>query len=129
MREILRCAQDDKICDDMAGCMRDHNYYVYIMTNNNNRVMYIGVTNNLERRDYEHKHQLVKGFTTKYNTTKLVYYEHTHDIEAAITREKQLKGWLRNKKNALVEVMNPSWRDLSEDWKSSPLLTIEELSC
>jgi putative endonuclease len=97
--------------------MRDHNYYVYIMTTENNRIMYIGITNDLERRDYEHKHKLIKGFTQKYNVTKLVYYEQTHDVETAIVREKQLKGWLRRKKNELVETINPSWRDLSEDWK------------
>jgi putative endonuclease len=78
--------------------------------------MYIGVTNDLKQRLYEHKHQLVDGFTKRYNVHKLVYYEHTTDIRAAIAREKQLKGWLRAKKNALVETMNPEWKDLSEEW-------------
>lgn len=91
-------------------------YYVYILTNWNNTVMYIGVTNNLERRVWEHKLKLVAGFTKKYNVTKLVYYEETNDVTAAIAREKILKGWLRKKKNALVETMNPTWKDLSEDW-------------
>ena len=97
--------------------MRDYNFYVYIITNQNNRVMYIGVTNNLERRLYEHKNKLIDGFTKKYNINKLVYYEHTTDVYSAITREKQLKGWRRDRKNALVETMNPEWRDLSEDWE------------
>ncbi len=91
-------------------------YYVYILTNKSNRVMYIGVTNNLERRLYEHKQELVEGFTKRYHVHKLVYYEQTSDVRSAIQREKELKGWLRTKKNALVETMNPTWRDLSEVW-------------
>ncbi len=79
--------------------------------------MYIGVTSNLERTLYEHKQELVDGFTKKYHVHKLVYYEQTSDVRAAIAREKELKGWLRAKKNALVETMNPTWRDLSEDWQ------------
>jgi putative endonuclease len=90
-------------------------YYVYIMTNKGNRVLYTGVTNDLQRRVYEHKNKLVKGFTKKYNVIKLVFYEVCNDIESAILREKQIKGWLRTKKIALVESMNPEWRDLSLD--------------
>ena len=93
------------------------NYYVYILTNKSDRVMYIGVTNNLERRVYEHKQELIDGFTKRYHVHKLVYYEVTSDVRAAIEREKMLKGWLRARKNALVESMNPEWRDLSEDWQ------------
>ena len=92
-------------------------YYVYILTNKNNRVMYIGVTNDLERRLYEHKHELVDGFTKRYHVHKLVYYEQSSDVRSAIQREKELKGWLRRKKNALVETMNPDWHDLSQDWQ------------
>ena len=91
-------------------------YYVYILTNWKGTVMYIGVTSNLERRLYEHRHELVAGFTKKYHVHKLVYYEQTGDVKAAIEREKQLKHWTRAKKNALVEAMNPTWKDLSEDW-------------
>ena len=91
-------------------------FYVYILTNWNDKVMYIGVTNNLERRVYEHKQELVEGFTKTYHIHKLVYYEETSDVRSAIQREKQLKGWRREKKNALVESMNPSWKDLSEEW-------------
>lgn len=94
----------------------EKNYYIYIVTNWNNKVMYIGVTNNLERRIYEHKNKLLDGFTKKYNITKLVYYEHTNSIDSAITREHQLKGWLRKRKNELVETMNPKWLDLSESF-------------
>lgn len=88
-------------------------YYVYLLTNWNNKVMYIGVTNNLNRRVYEHKNELVDGFTKKYHVHKLVYFETTTDVKAAIEREKQLKGWTREKKNALVNNMNPEWIDLS----------------
>ena len=91
-------------------------YYVYILTNWNDSVMYIGVTSNLERRLYQHRNNLVDGFTKKYNVHKLVYYEHTNDIYSALEREKQLKGWSRAKKNALVASMNPTWIDLSEKW-------------
>ena len=91
-------------------------YYVYILTNWSNKVLYTGVTNNLERRLYEHKNKLVKGFTEKYNVNKLVYYDSTTDVKAAIAREKQIKGWTRNKKNALIENINPQWNDLSENW-------------
>ena len=91
-------------------------YYVYILTNWNNRVMYIGVTNDLQRRLYEHKNNLIDGFTKRYNVHKLVYYEETTDIRSALEREKQLKGWLRKRKNELVETTNPEWKDLSESW-------------
>jgi len=90
-------------------------YYVYIMTNNY-ATLYVGVTNNLERRVYEHKHKLVPGFTERYNLTRLVYYEQTNDVAAALAREKQIKGWLRAKKVALIESINPNWQDLAEDW-------------
>jgi putative endonuclease len=88
------------------------------MTNERNSVLYTGVTNDLERRIYEHKNKIIDGFTKKYNVTKLVYYEMTEDVTAAIAREKQIKGWLRKKKNALIESMNPMWKDLST-WDSS----------
>jgi len=83
------------------------------MTNEGNRVLYTGVTNDLQRRVYEHKNKLVKGFTKKYNVVKLIFYEVCDEIESAILREKQIKGWLRAKKIALIESMNPEWRDLS----------------
>ena len=90
-------------------------YYVYIMTNKS-RTLYTGVTNNVLRRVYEHKQKLIPGFTQKYNITKLVFYEDTSDVTAAIEREKQIKGWLRSKKIALIESMNPHWEDLSQGW-------------
>lgn len=89
-------------------------YYVYILTNKSNSVMYIGVTNDIARRIYEHRNHMVAGFTDKYHVTKLVYVETASDVRDAIQREKQLKGWTRAKKNALVESANPSWRDLWE---------------
>ena len=78
--------------------------------------MYVGMTNNLKRRVYEHKHKLVKGFTAKFNIHKLVYFEETTDVGNAIAREKEIKKWRREKKDALVQTMNPDWSDLSEDW-------------
>ena len=88
---------------------------MYIMTNGV-RTLYIGVTNDLARRVYEHKHKLIDGFTKKYNITFLVYYDVTSDVEAARAREKQLKGWRRDKKIALIEASNPHWKDLSLEW-------------
>ena len=76
--------------------------------------MYVGVTNNLERRLYEHKNGLFDGFTKKYNVHKLVYYEYTTDVRSAIAREKQIKGWRRSKKNDLINSKNPEWKDLSQ---------------
>ena len=88
------------------------NYYVYILTNWNNKVMYIGVTNDLARRVYEHRNKMVDGFTKKYNVSKLVYFEQTTDAYSAISREKQLKKWSRQKKNNLVETANPTWEEI-----------------
>jgi putative endonuclease len=90
-------------------------YYIYIMTNSS-RTLYTGVTDDLVRRVYEHKNKLIEGFTQKYNIMRLVYYEITTDVQAAIQREKQIKGWLRKKKIALIEAANPGWKDLSEGW-------------
>ncbi|HEY3151704.1 MAG TPA: GIY-YIG nuclease family protein [Candidatus Binatia bacterium] len=87
-------------------------YYVYVLTNWNNRVIYIGVTNDLERRVFEHKNKLVKGFTEKYNVNKLVYFEETGDVNAALAREKEIKKWRREKKDALVRSINPQWLEL-----------------
>jgi len=92
----------------------DKNYYIYLLTNWNHRVMYIGVTNDLKRRLYEHKNKLTIGFAEKYNLNKLVFFEETQDIYTAITREKEIKKWRREKKNQLVSQVNPGWQDLSE---------------
>ena len=92
--------------------MRDHNYFVYIITNKNKTVLYIGVTNNLERRLHEHKNKLINGFTKKYNCNILIYFEHTDNIESAILREKQLKRWSRNKKETLINKSNPRWEEI-----------------
>ena len=88
-------------------------YYVYILTNEMGSVLYTGVTNDLVKRVYEHKHHLDKGsFTARYNVEKLVYFEVTSDVTAAIEREKQIKGWNRKRKNKLVETKNPNWNEL-----------------
>jgi putative endonuclease len=89
-------------------------YYVYLLTNWNNKVMYVGVTNDLKRRLYEHRNKLIAGFTEKYNLFKLVYFEETQNINAAIAREKEIKKWRREKKNQLVNQSNTDWQDLSE---------------
>jgi putative endonuclease len=83
---------------------------------NKSRTLYTGMTNDLERRVYEHKHKLVKGFTSKYNITRLVWYEEFGDVDQAIQCEKRIKGWLRAKKIALIESMNPQWKDLAAEW-------------
>ena len=91
------------------------NYYVYILSNSTNVAIYVGVTKDLIRRVYEHKHHLEpESFTARHNITKLVYYEHTPDIKAAIEREKQIKSWNRKRKNILIETKNPKWEDLYE---------------
>ena len=89
-------------------------YYVYILTNKNNKVLYTGVTSNLLKRVDEHRRKVIKGFTSKYNVNKLVYYEETQDIKGAILREKQIKGYVRSKKIKLIESRNPNWEDLLE---------------
>lgn len=83
---------------------------------NKSKTLYTGITNNLLRRVYEHKHKLIPGFTNKYNVTKLVYCESTNNVRSAIEREKQIKGWLRSKKVNLIESINPGWNDLSDEW-------------
>ncbi|MBE0429725.1 MAG: GIY-YIG nuclease family protein [Thermoleophilia bacterium] len=90
-------------------------YYVYIMANRS-RTLYVGVTNDLERRMFEHKNHLVDGFSKKYRITRLVYFEETNSIESAIFREKQIKSWRREKKLALINSVNPAWNDLAENW-------------
>lgn len=89
-------------------------YYVYIMTNPNNTTLYVGITNNLQRRVYEHKNKLIDGFTKRYNITKLVYFEIADSAESAIMREKKLKWLTRERKNKLIEKHNPGWQDLDK---------------
>jgi len=91
-------------------------YFVYFLTNKTNKVLYIGMTNNLKRRIYEHKNKLLEGFSEKYNLQKLVYYEITNNVNSAIKREKQLKNWHREWKINLINQFNPEWRDLSEEF-------------
>lgn len=95
---------------------REHRYFVYILTNRNRKVMYIGMTNDLVRRLHEHRMHAVPGFTAKYRVDTLVYFEETSDVLAALEREKQVKKWRREKKDALVASMNPDWRDLGQDF-------------
>jgi len=97
--------------------MRRGNFYVYIIANKNNAVLYIGVTNNLERRISEHQQGLIKGFSKRYNLHKLVYYESFSNISQSIAREKQLKNWHRGWKINLINTINPSFKDLSSEWE------------
>ena len=90
-------------------------YYVYLTTNESMSTIYTGVTNNLERRMHEHRQGVAQGFTRRYRVKRLVYYEVTTDISSAIGREKEIKGWVRSKKAALIQSMNPAWRDLGEE--------------
>ena len=91
-------------------------YYVYILSSNSG-TLYTGMTNDLQRRLYQHKNKITPGFTSKYNVNKLVYFETFSNVRDAIDREKQIKGWKRYKKLALIRTMNPKWRDLSDDWE------------
>ena len=95
--------------------MRDHNYFIYFMTNKNKNVLYLGVTNDLERRVYEHEKGIYKGFTKRYNCQYLVYYEHFTRIDHAVEREKELKKWRREKKDRLINSFNPEWRFLNKE--------------
>lgn len=89
-------------------------FYVYILTNKTNRVLYIGMTNDIKRRIFEHKSEMIEGFSKRYHTHKLVYFEEYGSPIEAISREKQLKGYKRDKKTALINKMNSDWNDLSE---------------
>ena len=95
--------------------MKQHNYYIYILANKNNKVIYTGMTNNLERRLYEHRNKIIEGFTKKYNVDRLVYYELFSNAEDAIRREKEIKKWRREKKDNLIMTLNPEWKDLAEE--------------
>ncbi|NHZ85744.1 MAG: GIY-YIG nuclease family protein [Planctomycetia bacterium] len=94
----------------------EKSYYVYILASKRNGTLYTGVTNNLERRIYEHKNNLIEGFTKKYSVHKLVYYEETNDINEALLYEKRIKKWNRTWKIRLIEQDNPGWKDLAESW-------------
>jgi len=106
--------------------MRDHEYFVYIMSSGSG-TLYIGVTNSIYRRALQHKAGTVEGFAQKYGCTRLVYYEGFDNIHKAIGREKQLKGWTRVKKIALIELKNPRWEDLAEKWGAPMLFSGESM--
>jgi putative endonuclease len=101
-------------------------YYIYILASKRNGTLYTGVTSNLIKRVYEHKHKLVEGFSKEYNVGILVYYEIANDIQSAITREKQLKKWKRAWKLRIIEEMNPNWDDLYPNINSSGFLPSQE---
>ena len=109
-----RSGIEESYCVEESKKEKEMEYYVYILTNHTNSVLYIGVTNNLIRRLYEHKNGLLEGFSKKYKTHKLIYFEQTSDVEAAINREKQLKGWTRQKKENLIATQNPLWINLED---------------
>ena len=100
--------------------MRNHDYWVYILTNKHRTTLYIGMTNDIEGRLWEHRWGETKGFTKRYHLNRLVWFEHFRDVSDAIACEKQLKGWLRKRKIELIERTNPNWVDLSADWDDEP---------
>ncbi len=93
-----------------------HQYYVYMMTNRWRNVLYTGVTKSLEKRVWQHKNKVAPGFTKKYNCDRLVYFEIHEDVKETIAREKQIKAWRRSKKDELIAILNPDWKDLAADW-------------
>jgi len=103
--------------------MRTHCYTVYILTNKQHSVLYIGVTNDLERRLSEHRQKLTPGFSSAYQLNRLVFFEQTHDVMSALEREKQLKRWSRSKKEWLIGLSNPHWNDLSETFQFEDVST------
>jgi putative endonuclease len=97
--------------------------YVYIIGNWTGGVIYIGVTNDLLKRIYQHRYKLIKGFSSRYNLSRLLFFEKYDDIESAIRREKEIKAWRREKKNTLIQSFNPDWKDLAEGWFEDPSAT------
>jgi putative endonuclease len=97
-------------------------YFVYILANAS-RMLYVGVTNNLKRRVYEHRNQVIPGYTSRYRINRLIWFEETPNVRAAITREKQIKGWIRAKKVVLIEAQNPAWNDLAAGWYDEAITT------
>ena len=106
--------------------MRDHEYFVYIMSSDSG-TLYIGMTNSIYRRALQHKRGDIEGFASKYHCNRLVHYESFDDVHRAIGREKELKGWLRSKKIALIETRNPRWQDLAEKWGAQLLFAGEPM--
>ncbi len=105
----------------MPASSHHHSYWVYILTNRRNGTLYVGVTNSLKRRLWQHKTKAIEGFTKRHGLDRLVPCEEFRDINRAIAREKEIKGWLRKKKLALIEATNPTWQDLGADWFDLPL--------
>ncbi len=110
----------------MGFAVKDHKYFVYIVCSRSG-TLYIGMTNSIYRRALEHKHRDIKGFASKYGCDRLVYYESFDDVYKAIGREKQLKGWSRAKKIALIESKNPRWEDFAEKWGAQMAFASEEI--
>ncbi|MGE5213492.1 MAG: GIY-YIG nuclease family protein [Nitrospirota bacterium] len=100
--------------------IRDHDYWVYILANKHQTTLYIGITNNVQRRLYQHRCGEVEGFAKRYHLNRLVWVEHFRNVNDAIACEQKLKGWRRSRKIALVEQTNPRWLDLSDDWEQQP---------
>ena len=119
----MHCAQDDSL---VGRLMKEHAYYTYIVCSRSG-TLYIGMTNSIYRRAMEHKRGEIEGFASKYHCDRLVYYEKFDDVHKAIGREKQLKGWRRARKIALIESVNPRWEDLAETWGAEMLFAGEEI--
>jgi putative endonuclease len=104
----------------ISADVRNHDYWVYILTNKHCTTLYIGITNEIVRRLYQHRYSEGEGFTQRYQLNRLVWLEHFRNVNDAIACEKKLKGWRRSRKIALIEQTNPRWLDLSEDWEQEP---------
>ena len=115
MRAQRRISHADRPGSNVVRNRREHRYWVYIMSSQT-CVLYIGVTNDLERRVQQHKDGVGSAFTARYRVKRLVHYDETTDVHAALERERHLKGWTRARKIELIESMNPEWSDLSADW-------------
>ena len=100
----------------MCAHTTHRSYWIYVLTNKRNGTLYIGVSNSLERRIWEHKAKIIEGFSKRYGLDRLAHFEEFRDVHDAIAREKEIKGWLRTRKIALIETGNPAWSDLSAGW-------------
>jgi putative endonuclease len=103
----------------MCAHPANRSYWIYILTNKRNGTLYVGVTNDLERRVWQHKTKAIEGFTKQYGLDRLIHFEQFRDVNQAIDREKEIKGWLRKRKLGLIEKDNPEWADLSSNWCES----------
>ena len=121
MNELCHSERSEESSPTVCAHPSNRSFWVYILTNKRNGTLYVGVTNSLERRIWEHKTKAIEGFTKQYGLSRLVHFEQFRHITEAIAREKEIKGWLRKRKLGLIEADNPGWADLSANWFGEPL--------